>query len=194
MRRATAPSDKPVLLALCAALGIGLLAGLLGCGGRDAEGSVGVASEGELEPREAPSVSARASAYVEFVDDYLFWGEDEELWVASIARDGGLEELEDAGAFEDDVRQLAALDGVLYVSTDGGIYRMDASDDAEDAERLLDGRGAIRIHGGGFGGSIQCFVPVDMVDAFIAQMNAWLGEGACRHYVISEEGATAAWL
>ena len=62
------------------------------------------------------------------------------------------------------------------------------------AERLLDGRGAIRIHGGGFGGSIQCFVPVDMVDAFIAQMNAWLGEGACRHYVISEEGATAAWL
>ena len=137
MRRATAPSDKPVLLALCAALGIGLLAGLLGCGGRDAEGSAGVASEGELEPREAPSVSARASAYVEFVDDYLFWGEDEELWVASIARDGGLEELEDAGAFEDDVRQLAALDGVLYVSTDGGIYRMDASDDAEDAELLV---------------------------------------------------------
>ena len=62
------------------------------------------------------------------------------------------------------------------------------------AERLLDGEGAIRIHGGGFGGSIQCFVPVEKVDGFIAQMNAWLGEGACRHYLISEEGACAQWL
>ena len=62
------------------------------------------------------------------------------------------------------------------------------------AEHILDGCGAIRIHGGGFGGSIQCFVPVDMLEDFIAQMDAWLGEGACRHYHISDEGAVAAWL
>ena len=62
------------------------------------------------------------------------------------------------------------------------------------AEHILDGRGAIRIHGGGFGGSIQCFVPVDQLDAFISQMDAWLGEGACRHYQISDEGARAQWL
>lgn len=62
------------------------------------------------------------------------------------------------------------------------------------AERILDGRGATRIHGGGFGGSIQCFVPLDMVEDFTAQMNAWLGEGACVHYQIAEKGAHAAWL
>ena len=62
------------------------------------------------------------------------------------------------------------------------------------AERILDGRGATRIHGGGFGGSIQCFVPLDMVEDFTTQMNAWLGEGACVHYQIAEKGAHAAWL
>ncbi|MBE6469698.1 MAG: galactokinase [Coriobacteriaceae bacterium] len=62
------------------------------------------------------------------------------------------------------------------------------------AEHLLGGRGAVRIHGGGFGGSIQCFVPVDMIDAFTEQMDAWLGEGSCRHYAITEKGAHAEWL
>ena len=62
------------------------------------------------------------------------------------------------------------------------------------AEHILDGAGAIRIHGGGFGGSIQCFVPAGKLDAFMGQMNAWLGEGACRHYQISDEGAVAVWL
>lgn len=62
------------------------------------------------------------------------------------------------------------------------------------AERILDGRGAARIHGGGFGGSIQCFVPLDLVDEFIARMDAWLGEGSCRKYSITEEGACATWM
>lgn len=62
------------------------------------------------------------------------------------------------------------------------------------AEHVLRGRGAARIHGGGFGGSIQCFVPVDLVDEFIARMDAWLGEGSCRAYAITEEGASATWL
>lgn len=62
------------------------------------------------------------------------------------------------------------------------------------AEHILNGRGALRIHGGGFGGTIQAFVPVDMVDDFMARMDAWLGEGSCRHYAISESGAYAGWL
>ena len=44
------------------------------------------------------------------------------------------------------------------------------------AEHVLDGRGAVRIHGGGFGGTIQAFVPLDLVDTFITKMNGWLGE------------------
>ena len=62
------------------------------------------------------------------------------------------------------------------------------------AEHILNGRGAARIHGGGFGGTIQAFVPLDLVDEFMTKMDAWLGEGASRHYQISEEGAYAAWL
>lgn len=62
------------------------------------------------------------------------------------------------------------------------------------AERLLEGRGACRIHGGGFGGSIQAFVPVERVDAFLAGMDSWFGEGASRHYRIVPEGAAYAWL
>lgn len=62
------------------------------------------------------------------------------------------------------------------------------------AERILDGQGAIRIHGGGFGGSIQAFVPVDMADEFIRQMDDWLGKGSSRRYAIEREGAWAAWL
>ena len=62
------------------------------------------------------------------------------------------------------------------------------------AEHVLDGRGAVRIHGGGFGGTIQAFVPLDLVDPFITKMNGWLGKGSARHYAISDKGAYAAWL
>ncbi|QWT17441.1 galactokinase [Collinsella sp. zg1085] len=62
------------------------------------------------------------------------------------------------------------------------------------AEHVLCGRGATRIHGGGFGGTIQCFVPLDVLDTFKEHMDGWLGEGSCRHYAITEEGAYAAWL
>ena len=32
------------------------------------------------------------------------------------------------------------------------------------AERALDGRGACRVHGGGFAGTIQAFVPLDLLE------------------------------
>ena len=44
----------------------------------------------------------------------------------------------------------------------------------------LAGRGARRVHGGGFAGTIQAFVPLDMVDEFRSGMDSVLGEGACR--------------
>lgn len=62
------------------------------------------------------------------------------------------------------------------------------------AEHLLRGDGAARIHGGGFGGTIQAFVPLEQLDAFCAQMDAWLGAGSCRRYTVSSEGASAACL
>ena len=62
------------------------------------------------------------------------------------------------------------------------------------AEELLGGRGAVRVHGGGFGGTIQAFVPLDAVEAFSAGMDAVFGEGACGVYAVDHEGARFAWL
>ena len=44
----------------------------------------------------------------------------------------------------------------------------------------LDGRGARRVHGGGFAGTIQAFVPLEMVPQFQQGMDSLLGDGACR--------------
>ena len=59
---------------------------------------------------------------------------------------------------------------------------------------LLRGRGAVRVHGGGFGGTIQAFVPLDMLDGFTAGMDAVFGEGACGVYGVDHEGARSQWL
>lgn len=47
------------------------------------------------------------------------------------------------------------------------------------AERILAGRGAVRVHGGGFGGTAQAFVPLELLAGFKARMEAVLGEGTC---------------
>ena len=62
------------------------------------------------------------------------------------------------------------------------------------AEELLGGRGAVRVHGGGFGGTIQAFVPLDAVNEFSAGMDAVFGEGACGVYDVDPEGARFQWL
>ncbi len=47
-----------------------------------------------------------------------------------------------------------------------------------EAERLLD-KGAVRVHGGGFAGTIQAWVPNEELAGFKAGMEALLGEGSC---------------
>ncbi|MGX8698507.1 MAG: galactokinase [bacterium] len=47
------------------------------------------------------------------------------------------------------------------------------------AEGLLEGTGAVRVHGGGFAGTIQAYVPLERLDAFKAGMERVLGEGRC---------------
>ena len=48
------------------------------------------------------------------------------------------------------------------------------------AERLLGGRGAVRVHGGGFAGTIQAFVPTDLLESFRCGMERVMGKG-CVH-------------
>ncbi|MBP3700949.1 MAG: galactokinase [Lachnospiraceae bacterium] len=55
-------------------------------------------------------------------------------------------------------------------------------------EHYLAGRGAYRVHGGGFAGTVQAFVPYDMLDAFRSGIDGALGEGACHVLSIRPEG------
>lgn len=56
------------------------------------------------------------------------------------------------------------------------------------AEKLLGGRGACRVHGGGFAGTMQAFVPHDMTEDFRREIDRVLGEGACKVLSIRKEG------
>ena len=53
---------------------------------------------------------------------------------------------------------------------------------------LLDGTGAIRVHGGGFAGTIQAFVPVEKLTAFKSGMEKLLGPGMCHILHIRPQG------
>ena len=57
------------------------------------------------------------------------------------------------------------------------------------AESMLRGKGAWRIHGGGFAGTTLNFVPLAEVDRFVAAMDAAFGPGACHVLNIRPVGA-----
>ena len=59
-------------------------------------------------------------------------------------------------------------------------------------EHYLRGRGAYRVHGGGFAGTVQAFVPMDLLDSFRAGIDAALGEGACHVLSIRPQGGVQA--
>ena len=55
-------------------------------------------------------------------------------------------------------------------------------------DTLLGGRGAFRVHGGGFAGTVQAFVPMDLLEQFKSGIEAVLGEGSCHVLSIRPEG------
>ena len=58
-------------------------------------------------------------------------------------------------------------------------------------QKFLDSEGgAYRVHGGGFAGTVQSFVPVDFLDEFTAKMEAVLGEGSCHTLSVRPVGGT----
>ena len=59
-------------------------------------------------------------------------------------------------------------------------------------EHYLQGRGAYRVHGGGFAGTVQAFVPFEILDSFRAGIDAALGEGACHILSIRPQGGVEA--
>ncbi len=55
-------------------------------------------------------------------------------------------------------------------------------------EHYLDGTGAYRVHGGGFAGTAQAFVPMDRLARFQAGIDGALGQGACHILSIRPQG------
>lgn len=46
-------------------------------------------------------------------------------------------------------------------------------------EKMLKGKGAWRVHGGGFAGTVQAFVPLDMLETFRTAIESVYSEGSC---------------
>ena len=59
----------------------------------------------------------------------------------------------------------------------------------ELSRRFLQGDGAQRVHGGGFAGTIQAYVPMARLDAYVELMNGVFGKGSCTPLMIRPEGA-----
>lgn len=57
-------------------------------------------------------------------------------------------------------------------------------------QRILNGAGAVRVHGGGFGGTAQAFVPLAILPEFKKRTEAALGQGACHVVAIRPVGGT----
>lgn len=56
------------------------------------------------------------------------------------------------------------------------------------SKRILAGKGAVRVHGGGFAGTIQAFVPISMAEDYVKEMERVFGEGACYVFRIRPVG------
>ncbi len=58
------------------------------------------------------------------------------------------------------------------------------------SEVILKGKGAWRVHGGGFAGTIQAFVPNELLNEYKEKLEAVFGEGACYVLAIRPFGGT----
>ena len=57
-------------------------------------------------------------------------------------------------------------------------------------QHYLKGQGAFRVHGGGFAGTVQAFVPTEILEDFRSGIDAALGAGACHVLSIRPQGGT----
>ncbi len=57
------------------------------------------------------------------------------------------------------------------------------------SDLILKGKGAWRVHGGGFAGTIQAFVPNDLLDIYISTLESVFGAGNCHKLFIRAKGS-----
>jgi len=74
----------------------------------------------------------------------------------------------------------------IYANTNAGSQGMSLA--LALSEKFLDDKGASRVHGGGFAGTIEAFVANDYVDVYKIKMDAVFGDGACQVLKIRDVG------
>ena len=65
------------------------------------------------------------------------------------------------------------------ITTTGAVVHQEVAVAPSRCKKLLGSKGAYCVHGGGFAGTVQAFVPVDLPPKFQAEMENVLGEGKC---------------
>ncbi|MEG1061015.1 MAG: galactokinase family protein [Oscillospiraceae bacterium] len=101
------------------------------------------------------------------------------IQMASAIREGNFE------LFLSIVRE-SGLSSYMYLQNVvplGNTLRQEVAVSLALCDGILGKKGAFRVHGGGFAGTIQAFVPQDMLAAFKSKIEAVLGAGSC--YVLS---------
>lgn len=89
------------------------------------------------------------------------------------------------------IRQFQGDSSYMYlqnVSPAGAVKQQDMAITLALCEHYLEGTGAYRVHGGGFAGTCQAFVPMEKLEAFRAGIDGVLGEGACHVLTIRPQG------
>ena len=92
--------------------------------------------------------------------------------------------------FMDVIRQ-SGYSSYMYlqnVSPEGAVARQEMAVTLALCEHFLDGTGAYRVHGGGFAGTCQAFVPEEKLETFRAGIDGVLGDGACHVLSIRPQG------
>lgn len=56
------------------------------------------------------------------------------------------------------------------------------------AKKVLNGKGAVRVHGGGFAGTVQAYVPKGMEDEFKKRVEMIIGQNSCHFLSVRPKG------
>ena len=78
------------------------------------------------------------------------------------------------------------------ITPTGAVAHQDVAVTLALCDTLLRGSGAFRVHGGGFAGTVQAFVPMERLEQFRGGMERMLGAGRCHVLSVRETGGILA--
>ena len=74
------------------------------------------------------------------------------------------------------------------ITPTGAVAHQDVAVALAICGQFLAGKGACRVHGGGFAGTVQAFVPLEVSQQFKTNVESILGEGKCQNLSIRSQG------